>query len=144
MIQIKLLDRPAFYYHEYERKLQPKLVHNPITDKEEIMRDDFGYIVYEKPKQDWCLPYEPAYVDTDEQWLIDRLKEYAEAAGPMFDFIGQREKIYSCSIPQEQIGICTPPAERTHKNVPAYIPKNSNERIYITTDGRRLSYDDLR
>ena len=44
MTVVKTLDKGPFFWHEYEQ----------------------GTYVREHPKHDWCLPYEPVYILTNE------------------------------------------------------------------------------
>ena len=136
MVHIKLLDKPPFYYHQYERVLKPKM-ETVREGVEEVVRDEFGYVVYEGPDSDWCLPYEPAYITTDEQWLADRIRAYAATAGEMVDIISDATGTFTCSIPQERLDLCIPPEERKHNNVPAVIPPTRSLGVKTTSDGRQ-------
>lgn len=123
MVKISLLDKGPFYYHEYERALRP--LQTMRFDKHgkarpEYERDQDGFVLYEQPGKDWCLSYEPAYIITDEQWLIDRILDYAKDAFDKVDIHEPKGDMFSCSIPQERLDLCIPPTDRIHRNVPAH------------------------
>ena len=123
MVQIKLLDKGPFYYHQYEKPLYFK-------------QDEFGEWCREQPNKKWLLPYQPAYINTNEEWLIERLKKYAEGASENVDIINDSENIFCCSIPQELLAICVPPEERVVKNKLPRIPEDHRMRA---SDGHRIT-----
>lgn len=139
MVQIKLLDTPPFYYHEYCKNLKPLM--DEFSDCKQYARDEDGCLIFEQPDESWCLPFEPAYIVTDEPWLIKRIRDYAKNAFEMIDIICDKEGFFSCAIPQERIDLCVPPDSRKHQNKPAIINKKIkyyNCRVY--SDGS-VSYD---
>lgn len=132
MITIKLLDRPPFFYHQYEKLLKYK-------------KDEFGEWHREQPDKSWLLPYQPAYVSTDEIWLIKKLREYAASAFEKVDIITDTDLFFYCSIPQEMLNICIPSDNRYIKNE---IPDMPDDEHPYTSDGYKiklhdLDYDDL-
>ena len=60
MTVIKRRDKGPFFWHEYERNI-------PVLDhRGKPMFDEHHQPVYQKPKPDWYLPYEPVYILTNE------------------------------------------------------------------------------
>lgn len=130
MVIIKLLDKGPFYYHQHEKKLSCKI-------------DEFGDYINEKPKKDWLLPYQPLYIITDEKWLIDRLKKYANDAFEKVD-ISSVKPFFCCSIPQEEYALCMPPKERYVENTLPDIPDDSynyasdDHKIFFKTEEEEI------
>ena len=139
MVKISLLDKGPYYYHEFERALRP--LTNVFYDEngsphKDYVRDEHGYLVYEQPKKDWCLSYEPAYIMTDEQWLIERIREYARTAFDKVDVELDDNGLFKCSIPQERLDLCIPPKTRKHINKPIRITYKQKRPIEtIFSDG---------
>lgn len=135
MVQIKLLDEPPFYYHQYETEL--KMKKQISWEKRDLIpeRDAEGNILFDGPYKDWLLPYKPAYIFTDEQWLVDRLTEYAKTAHEMVDIISDKPWAFTCSIPQHLISMCVRPDEVCSANELPEIKVKSDE-VTVTSDGR--------